>query len=133
QRRRLRLLTLAAGLSGCCAFSSPVYDGPVSDHFDGENFHNQDPSFEQGSVPDLVKFLANRHPGPWKEWTEAKPGPPPPRRVAWGELRVTFVGHATVLLQLDGVNILADPIWSDRSSPVGFAGPHRVRPPGIRF
>jgi L-ascorbate metabolism protein UlaG (beta-lactamase superfamily) len=53
--------------------------------------------------------------------------------VARGELRVTFINHATTLVQLDGVNILTDPIYSRRCSPVDFAGPERVRPPGIRF
>lgn len=46
---------------------------------------------------------------------------------------MTFINHATVLLQLDDVNLLTDPIWSDRASPFSFAGPKRVRPPGIRF
>jgi L-ascorbate metabolism protein UlaG (beta-lactamase superfamily) len=48
-------------------------------------------------------------------------------------MRVTFVNHATALLQMDGVNVLTDPIWSERSSPVSFAGPKRVVPPGLRF
>jgi L-ascorbate metabolism protein UlaG (beta-lactamase superfamily) len=48
-------------------------------------------------------------------------------------MRVTFVNHATTLLQFDGLNVLTDPIWAERCSPVGFAGPRRVRPPGIRF
>ena len=46
---------------------------------------------------------------------------------------VTWVGHATLLIQLDGVNVLTDPQWSDRASPVGFAGPKRVTPPGLAF
>jgi L-ascorbate metabolism protein UlaG (beta-lactamase superfamily) len=46
---------------------------------------------------------------------------------------VTWVGHSTFLVQLDGVNILTDPIWSDRASPVTFAGPRRLTPPGIAF
>jgi L-ascorbate metabolism protein UlaG (beta-lactamase superfamily) len=50
-----------------------------------------------------------------------------------GTLRVTFVNHSTVLLQVDGVNILTDPIWSERCSPVTWAGPRRHRPPGLRF
>jgi N-acyl-phosphatidylethanolamine-hydrolysing phospholipase D len=49
-------------------------------------------------------------------------------RAAEGELRITWVGHATALVQLPGLNILTDPVWSDRSSPVGFAGPHRFVP-----
>jgi N-acyl-phosphatidylethanolamine-hydrolysing phospholipase D len=46
---------------------------------------------------------------------------------------VTWVGHSTLLVQLDGVNILTDPHWGDRASPVAFAGPHRLVPPGMRF
>jgi L-ascorbate metabolism protein UlaG (beta-lactamase superfamily) len=48
-------------------------------------------------------------------------------------MRVTFIDHATLLIQMDDLNILTDPIWSERTSPVAFAGPRRHRPPGIRF
>lgn len=47
------------------------------------------------------------------------------------EVRVTWIGHATALVQLPGLNLLTDPVWSDRSSPVGFAGPHRFVPPPL--
>lgn len=50
-----------------------------------------------------------------------------------GEPTVTWVGHATLLIQLDGVNVLTDPQWSARASPVSFAGPRRVMPPGLRI
>ncbi|HVR83269.1 MAG TPA: MBL fold metallo-hydrolase, partial [Planctomycetota bacterium] len=43
------------------------------------------------------------------------------------------MNHATVLLQMDGLNILTDPIWSYRCSPLSFIGPRRRRPPGLRF
>jgi L-ascorbate metabolism protein UlaG (beta-lactamase superfamily) len=46
---------------------------------------------------------------------------------------VTWVGHSTFLVQLDGVNILTDPQWSDRASPVDFAGPRRLVAPGVAF
>ena len=46
---------------------------------------------------------------------------------------VTWVGHSTLLVQLNGVNILTDPHWGERASPVGFAGPRRLVPPGMRF
>ncbi len=45
---------------------------------------------------------------------------------------MTWVGHATMLVQLDGVNILTDPIWSERTGPYGI-GPRRLVPPGVRF
>jgi N-acyl-phosphatidylethanolamine-hydrolysing phospholipase D len=49
------------------------------------------------------------------------------------EATLTWVGHATFLVQLDGLNVLTDPIWSDRASPLGFAGPRRLVPPGLAF
>jgi L-ascorbate metabolism protein UlaG (beta-lactamase superfamily) len=53
--------------------------------------------------------------------------------VEGSELRVTLVNHATVLLQQLGSNILTDPIWSQRPSPVSWAGPRRRRKPGVAF
>ena len=48
-------------------------------------------------------------------------------------MRVTLVNHSTVLLQEHGCNVLTDPVWSERVSPVSWAGPHRRRAPGIRW
>src|SRR3546814_5812472 len=42
-------------------------------------------------------------------------------------------GHSTVLVQTAGLNIITDPIWSERATPFSFIGPKRVREPGIRF
>jgi L-ascorbate metabolism protein UlaG (beta-lactamase superfamily) len=119
-------------LLGCCVFAAPRYRGPTSDHFDGAQFVNPLPT-DHGGLPKIAKWFSSRQQGPWVEVSDAQPGPAPPQQVAKGEMRVTFVGHATVLLQLDGINVLTDPIWAERASPVGFAGPKRVRPPGIRF
>ncbi len=72
----------------------------------------------------------------WPEWpkrTDFLPGPPPVARAPEGSLYVTPVGHATFLIQLDGVNILTDPMWSERCSPVSWMGPKRYSKPGIRF
>ena len=52
-------------------------------------------------------------------------------RAAPHELTVTWVGHSSFLLQLGGWNVLTDPVWSERASPVGWAGPKRWMPPGI--
>jgi len=135
-RRAAKAAMVAAGAAAAAAverrfIAAPRYRGPITDHFDGERFHNRDPiSQSRGS---FLKWMMNRNRGHWDDWTDAPFGPPPPRRAGEGELRVTFINHATTLLQLDGLNILTDPIWSDRTSPVGFAGPRRHRPPGIRF
>lgn len=115
-----------------CVFATPRYHGPVTDHFDGEHFHNPVDAFHPVQ-PSTLKWLLNRERGPWSDPADAAPGPKPVERVGKGQMRVTWVNHATVLLQMDGLNILTDPIWSDRCSPVAFAGPKRVRPPGIRF
>ena len=44
-------------------------------------------------------------------------------------LRVTWLGHSTLLIEIDGVRILTDPVWSNRASPLPFAGPKRFHPP----
>lgn len=46
---------------------------------------------------------------------------------------VTWVGHSTLLVQIDGLNVLTDPMWSERASPLTFLGPRRWTPPGIRY
>jgi L-ascorbate metabolism protein UlaG (beta-lactamase superfamily) len=111
--------------------AAPRYRGPVSDHFDGRRFHNHQSGWQ--SEGSFLQWQMNRNMGSWPEWIEAVPGPPPPQRVDDGRIRVTWVNHATMLVQMDGVNILTDPIWSERCSPVSFAGPKRHRSPGLRF
>ena len=136
-RRAAKRIAIAAGAAAAAAaierrfVAAPPYHGPITDHFDGEHFHNPEPARQRGSA--FIKWMLNRQRGYWREWVDAEPGPPPPLRVGDGELRITFINHATTLIQVDGINILTDPIWSDRTSPVSFIGPHRHRPPGIRF
>jgi L-ascorbate metabolism protein UlaG (beta-lactamase superfamily) len=59
--------------------------------------------------------------------------PPPPERVDGDRLLVTFINHSTVLMQTGGLNILTDPIWSMRASPVSWSGPKRHTAPGVRL
>jgi L-ascorbate metabolism protein UlaG (beta-lactamase superfamily) len=113
-----------------CALSAPRYRGPVSDHFDGKRFRSMEP---RGSHRGFLHWILNRDRGPWRDWVDAPYGPRPPERVAGGGLRATFVNHSTVLLQMDGVNVLTDPVWSERVSPYTFVGPRRHRPPGVRL
>lgn len=56
-----------------------------------------------------------------------------PQRAGTGEIVVTWVGHSSFLLQMNGINILLDPVWGERASPVSFAGPRRYVQPGIPF
>jgi len=136
-RRAAKTIAIAAGAAAAAAaierrfIAAPRYRGPVTDHFDGERFHNSHSGWQREG--EFLKWMLTRDRGHWNGWTDAPPGSPPPRRVGEGELRVTFINHATALVQLDGINILTDPIWSDRASPFASVGPHRHRPPGIRF
>ena len=127
----MRAAVLCLLVAGCCAFSGPTWQGPPSDHFDGERFWP--PLRVERGVGDLARWQLDGVKRP--EWhdIQAAPGPRPPRRLPLSALRVTFVNHATVLLQVDGMNILTDPIWSQRCSPLETIGPRRVHPPGIRF
>ena len=115
-----------------CALSAPTWKGPATSHFGGQKFLPPGGG-ERASIGNLLKWQAERKPGPWREYREEPAGAPPPREVPLGGLRVTFINHATTLLQLDGINVLTDPIYAERASPFDFAGPRRVRPPGIRF
>lgn len=112
------------------------YRGSKSDHFDGQRFFNPDggDSFAGGhNLPrTAIDFYLGRGRVAWPDVVPVTPTRPVPR-VDGEAMRVTWVGHATVLIQTRGLNILTDPIWSDRASPFGFIGPKRVRAPGIRF
>ncbi len=69
---------------------------------------------------------------PWPHFERAAPAFASPRAEP-GEITATWVGHSTMLLQIGVVNLLTDPTWSNRASPVTFAGPRRMMPPGIDF
>jgi L-ascorbate metabolism protein UlaG (beta-lactamase superfamily) len=104
---------------------------PIPEHFRDGRFFN--PGEQPHGFMDAMRWIMHRERGPWRAWIESEPGPRPPERVDGDALRVTFVGHATVLLQTAGLNFLTDPVWSLRASPVQWAGPKRHRAPGLRF
>lgn len=111
---------------------SKYYQGPVSDHFDGTRFFNPGKPMNKG-LWDVIKWRWTRQPESWPAYSELPCTDKPPQRVAGNQLRVSMVGHVTVLIQTQGLNILTDPVWSDRASPFTWTGPQRVHPPGIRF
>ena len=124
----------AAGL-GLTMRSRPAnayYSGPVTDHFDGQKFFNPVGRGPRGLGSFYSLYVTER----WEAWparlTDVTPDRPPPR-VDDGTARIAFIGHASWLIQTAGLNILIDPVWAERASPVSFAGPKRIRPPGIAF
>ena len=135
------LLFLAVGLCFAPSLIPPFldrlyYEGPRSAHFDGERFFNPTPGLASTAHGGPARFM-NRFIGSDEraQWPGQVPVTQtvPPRRVEGKEMLVTWIGHATVLVQTQGVNILTDPIWSERASPFSFAGPKRARAPGVRF
>lgn len=105
--------------------------GPRSDHFDGQRFSNLSPK-PHHSLSSFLKWRLNRAAQlPWLEL----PGPAEPvrpaARVEGDALCVTYINHATLLIQLHGLNILTDPLWSERASPFQWLGPKRYHPPGV--
>jgi L-ascorbate metabolism protein UlaG (beta-lactamase superfamily) len=111
-----------------------TYSGPVSDHFDGERFFDPDgaPPKSLGQVL-RWQFGRGRKRATWPEWAPSPHAATPPPRVDGDRVRFSFVGHASWLIQTAGLNILIDPVWSERASPFSFAGPKRRNDPGIAF
>lgn len=136
---RRRLLSLAAvtsalGAAGCAVQgarggANPYYSGPVTDHFDGTRFFNPGGT-PPGGAADLLRWQLG---GGRAEWPDAVPVAQRAPDADVADLRVTMVGHASLLLQAGGRNVLLDPVWSKRVSPVSFAGPARVTAPGVAF
>lgn len=107
--------------------STPGWRGPARGNFDGRKFHNTQP---------VVRRLreAWREGWPKRVWprhVDIPGSPPPPARVTGPDWRVTWVGHATVLVQADGLNILTDPVWIPAAGPLGQLGPRRSTDPGV--
>jgi hypothetical protein len=127
-------LAIAAGLPSTWIYRMKTYDGPASDHFDGLHFF--DP---HGSPPKSLgeilrwRFDGGRQRSIWPDWAPSGYADAPPPRVDGDKVRLSFVGHASWLVQTAGLNILIDPVWSERASPFTFTGPKRHNDPGIAF
>jgi L-ascorbate metabolism protein UlaG (beta-lactamase superfamily) len=128
----IRVIVAATVLSSTSCFAAPRYRGPKSDHFNGYFFDNQVPN-PRRRLGDFAHWAITRDPPEWPEVIPQEPGPPPPDLVEGADLRVTLVGHSTVLVQTAGLNVLTDPVWSETVGPIAGSGPRRKRAPAIRF
>ena len=107
-------------------------------HHREHGYANTNATFERPGFWTVQAFRLRRV---WGSFAGTKPVPAFPRVANDGRaLRenrdgptLTWIGHATLLIQLDSVNILTDPQFSERASPVQFAGPRRLNPPGLAF
>ena len=123
------LFVLLCLASGC--FGAPRYVGKKSDHFDGERFYNPG-RYEDRGFWDVVRWQLSSHAVDWPDWVQTPRFAPPPARVDEG-IRITFINHASVLVQLGGKNILTDPVWSERVGPLSWLGPKRHKRVGVAF
>ena len=106
------------------------YRGPTSDHFDGEHFFNPGHPDTDKRLRDLLRW---RFAGGGEQWPATAPARTVVPDLRSDGLCITMVGHASLLIQAAGHNLLVDPIWSERASPLKWAGPRRVNAPGIAF
>jgi L-ascorbate metabolism protein UlaG (beta-lactamase superfamily) len=113
--------------------ANAYYQGPVSDHFDGVRFFNPGGGGPRGGMDFLRWQFGERG----ASWPASFPSPfatdRPPQQVNGDAVRVTHIGHASLLLQMRGRSVLIDPVWSERASPVSFLGPKRANAPGVSF
>ena len=100
-----------------------------SDHFDGRVFHNPTPPAAQPSSAAPRMMLERRTPWPARIDQPLRQ----PLALDGAAAVVTFIGQATFLIQTAAGNLLTDPMYSERASPVQFAGPRRVCGPALAF
>lgn len=130
-----------AGFFGAALFvadqllAAPKYVEDNSDHFDGKKFINPGDAGTHHYGEVLKWWLGGNNKGPWKTYTkdDLSNFSLPPQSVHKEEHRITFINHATFLIQINGQNILTDPVWSFRASPYQWIGPKRKQPAGIDF
>ncbi|HVH31487.1 MAG TPA: MBL fold metallo-hydrolase [bacterium] len=109
--------------------SDSVIRDTRTDHFDGRRFFNPNGANGQPVWKAPRMFLTPR--ARWPMSIPVEPQQPP--SVEGKQVAITYIGHATFLIQAAGTAFLTDPVYADRASPFQFAGPRRVRAPGIRF
>jgi N-acyl-phosphatidylethanolamine-hydrolysing phospholipase D len=135
---RISLVFIAiATVAGCAAFvtqSTNVNYDPSKKHHTREGFRNNYPHQSGGSFwkwrwERLTKnTVAKAPPGGWASVLPSVKPDVEFLKKNRSERTMTWLGHATVLLQTNGVNIITDPVFSERTAPVQFAGPKREVP-----
>jgi len=113
---------------------TPVNAVPDPTHHDGPGLFRNPWKIHNPRLAELWRFARESRrdtdptrPGSFAS-TESKPAIP---RAKADELSVTWVGHSTFLIQTGNRNVLTDPVWGKRASPVPIAGPRRYMPPGM--
>jgi N-acyl-phosphatidylethanolamine-hydrolysing phospholipase D len=129
-------LVLALLVGGCAGVGSESLPGEPPHHVAG-GFKNPNPDFKRPDGWARWNFLVARA---WASLVAPRTFDMPRvandgavLRAGTANPSVTWIGHSTLLVQVDGINILTDPHWGSRASPVSWAGPRRLAPPGVAF
>lgn len=109
------------------------WEGPASDHFDGERFFNLEATRTFGSGSGIKWLLGAGERGHYPTVAANEHRPELAPEVDGADWECTMINHATVLIRMGGLNILTDPVWSNEVSPVAGIGPSRHRPAGIAW
>jgi len=123
-------------LIACSGVAEERIPGQPAHHVAG-GFRNADPDFHRPSTLTRWSFVVRRL---WSSSITPRSFAAPRIFNDGAILRagrvnpsITWIGHSTLLVQIDGTNILTDPQWSERASPVSWGGPRRLSPPGLAF
>jgi N-acyl-phosphatidylethanolamine-hydrolysing phospholipase D len=135
---RFAALVLATLLAGCGAVKA-VSD-PAKPHHTQDGFRNNYSTTVQRPFSALLRWQ-------WERLrADSPPGPPAATPTVQADLAfivrnaqagaqmapaLTWIGHASMLVQANGLNVLTDPVFAERASPFGFVGPKRHQPPGV--
>ncbi len=134
---RAAALSLLLLIVACTSAGPEAVGGLPAHHVPGGGFRNLDPTFHRPSAWTRWTFIARRT---WESFTAPRSFDAPRVLNDGAALRtspppdaITRIGHATLLVQVDGLSILTDPQWSDRAGPTSFIGARRLSPPGLAF
>jgi N-acyl-phosphatidylethanolamine-hydrolysing phospholipase D len=124
-------------LIACASGGTEGVAGRPTHHAPGGGFRNLDPTFTRPSGWTRWTFILRRS---WQTFTSPRAFDAPRVANDGAALRtvppsasLTWIGHATLLVQVDGLTILTDPQWSDRAGPTSWIGSRRLSPPGLPF
>jgi N-acyl-phosphatidylethanolamine-hydrolysing phospholipase D len=136
-RLRAAALVPVLILVACASGGTEGVAGRATHHAPGGGFRNLDPAFTRPSGWTRWTFILRRS---WQTFTSPRAFDAPRVANDGAALRavppsasLTWIGHATLLVQVDGLTILTDPQWSDRAGPTSWIGPRRLSPPGLPF
>lgn len=100
--------------------------------FENDVFQNPNRILPKG-FKDLLKWVLTEKRTPWPHWIERSHTAQVKKKLASDEIHCVMINHATVLLQTAEGNILTDPVFSERTSPLTWAGPRRHKAPGLKI